>query len=341
MSKLFNVAVVGATGAVGEVMLEILAQRNFPVDKVYALASEKSVGSDVLFGKKMLPVESLDEFDFSKVDLALFAAGGAISRQYVPKAVDQGCMVIDNSSEFRYDPDVPLVVPEVNPEVLIDLPQRGIIANPNCSTIQMVVALKPIYDAAGIDRITVSTYQSVSGTGKKGISELAEQTAELLNGRPIKPTVYSKQIAFNVVPQVDVFEDNGSTREEMKMIWETRKIFANPAILVNPTAVRVPVFYGHSESINVQTTDFLSVEEAKNRLRNAPGVVLMEDDYPTPVLNATYQDAVFVGRVRQDLSVEEGYGLNLWVVADNLRKGAALNAVQIAELLVHEYGWRE
>lgn len=341
MSKLFNVAVVGATGAVGQTMLEILAQRNFPVDQVYALASEKSVGQEVLFGRKMLDVGSLADFDFSKVDIALFAAGGAVSRQYVPKAAGQGCTVIDNSSEFRYDPDIPLVVPEVNPGALVDLPERNIIANPNCSTIQMVVALKPIYDAAGIDRITVSTYQSVSGTGQKGITELAEQTSELLNGRPIQPNVYPKQIAFNVIPQVDVFQENGSTREEMKMIWETHKIFQNPAIRVNPTAVRVPVFYGHSESINVQTVDYLSVEEAKHCLRNAPGVVLMEEDYPTPVVDATYQDAVFVGRVRQDLSLEEGYGLNLWVVSDNLRKGAALNAIQIAELLVHQYGWRE
>lgn len=336
MSKLFNVAVVGATGAVGNMMLRILAQRGFPVKHVYALASEKSVGNEVLFGLKKLTVESLPHFDFSKVDIALFAAGGAISRQYAEKAAAEGSIVIDNSSEFRYDHDIPLVVPEVNASVLMNFPKRRIIANPNCSTMQMVVALKPIYDAAGIDRVTVSTYQSVSGTGQKGITELAEQTAELLNGRSVKPVIYPKQIAFNVIPQVDVFQENGSTREEMKMIWETQKIFGDPSIRVNPTTVRVPVFYGHSEAVNVQTSSFLSLDDAKKCLMNAPGVVLMEDDYPTPV-PTTDQDAVFVGRVRRDLSLEEGYGLNMWVVSDNLRKGAALNAVQIAELLANQH----
>ncbi len=339
MSRQLNVAVVGATGAVGEIMLEILAQRAFPVEKVYALASEKSVGNEVLFGNKKLSVEALETFDFSKVDIALFAAGGAVSKEYAPKAAEQNCIVIDNSSEFRYDPDVPLVIPEVNPGSIVDAPERGIIANPNCSTIQMLVALKPIYDAVGISRITVSTYQSVSGAGRRGITELANQTSELLSARSVQSEVFPKQIAFNVIPQVDVFQENGATREEMKMIWETQKILGNPDIKVNPTAVRVPVFYGHSESISIETRDFISVEDAKNELRNAPGVLLMEDDYPTPVESATYQDAVFVGRVRQDLSSEEGYGLNLWVVSDNLRKGAALNAVQIAELLLPQYGW--
>jgi aspartate-semialdehyde dehydrogenase len=335
MSKKINVAVVGATGAVGEMMLEILAQRQFPVNEVYALASENSVGKEVNFARKLLEVEALNSFDFSKVQLALFAAGGEVAKAYAPKAADAGCLVIDNSSAFRYEPDVPLIVPEVNPQMIEDFRARNIIANPNCSTIQMVVALKPIYDAVGVKRVTVSTYQSVSGSGNKGITALVDETSLLLNGQSIKDLYYPKPIAFNIIPQVDVFQENGSTREEMKMIWETQKILDNPDIRLNPTAVRVPVFYGHSEAINIETQQALPLEQAKDLLKQAPGIILMDDhEYPTAMTDASGEDAVFVGRVREDLSLPEGYGLNLWVVSDNIRKGAALNAVQIAELWI-------
>ena len=251
MSKTYDVAVVGATGAVGETMLSILAERNFPVGKVYALASSRSVGKRVEFGDKTLVVEDTDKFDFSKVQIGLFSAGASISEKYAPIAVAAGCVVIDNTSQFRYDDDVPLVVPEVNPHAIANHKTRGIIANPNCSTIQMLVALKPIYDAVGIERINVATYQAVSGTGKDAIEELAGQTARLLNAKPLESKVYPKQIAFNVLPQIDVFMDNGYTKEEMKMVWETRKIFEDDSIMVNPTAVRVPVFYGHSEAVHI------------------------------------------------------------------------------------------
>jgi len=339
MDKKFNVAVVGATGAVGEAMLSILAERKFPIDKVYALASSRSVGKKVEFGNRWLKVEELDEFDFSKTDIALFSAGSSISEIFAPKAVDAGCTVIDNTSQFRYEEDVPLVVPEVNPEAIADYRSRGIIANPNCSTIQMLVALKPIYDAVGITRINVCTYQAVSGTGKEGIEELAMQTANLLNMKSVVPDVYSKQIAFNVLPQIDAFQENGYTREEMKLVLETRKIMEDDAILVNPTAVRVPVFYGHSEAVHIETREKITAEQAKSLLTQAAGVTVIDElcdgGYPTVVTDAVGEDATFVGRIREDIS--HPFGLDLWVVSDNVRKGAALNSIQIAEILVKDY----
>ena len=339
MTKKLNVAVVGATGAVGEALLAGLVERKFPVKEVFALASSRSVGKTVRFGDKELDVLDLALFDFSNVDIALFSAGGAVSKQYVPIAVAAGCVVVDNTSCFRYDDDVPLVVPEVNAERIADYKARGIIANPKCSTIQMVVALKPLHDAVGIARINVATYQSVSGTGKKAITELVTQVTELLNGRPVKPSVYPQQIAFNVLPHIDVFEDNGYTREEMKMVWETQKIFGDNSILVNATAVRVPVLYAHSEAIHLELKSPLSAERARQLLSKAPGVTVVDNlaksKYPTPISHAVGQDNVFVGRIRQDIS--HPCGLNLWVVADNVRKGAATNALQIAEILQSDY----
>jgi aspartate-semialdehyde dehydrogenase len=339
VNKKVDVAVVGATGAVGEAMLEILHQRQFPVGKVYALASERSAGSTVSFGNKSIIVEDLAEFDFSKVQVGLFSPGASVSAEYAPKAAAAGCVVIDNTSQFRYDEDIPLVVPEVNPEAVADYKNRGIIANPNCSTIQMMVALKPIYDAVGITRINVCTYQAVSGSGKPAMDELAKQTADLLNGRPVKAEVYPKQIAFNVLPQIDVFMDNGYTKEEMKMVWETRKIMGDDTIQVNPTAVRVPVFFGHSEAIHIETRDKITAEQCKALYEKANGIVLIDErkdgGYPTAVTDSSGQDPVYVGRIREDISHEKG--LDLWVVADNVRKGAALNSVQIAEVLVEKY----
>jgi aspartate-semialdehyde dehydrogenase len=337
--KTYDVAVVGATGAVGEVMLSILAERDFPVGTVYALASERSEGKRVSFGDKTLVVENLANFDFSKVQIGLFSPGGAISKIYAPIAAKAGCVVIDNTAEFRYQDDIPLVVPEVNPHAIANYSNRGIIANPNCSTIQMLVALKPIHDAVKITRINVATYQAVSGTGNPAIKELASQTATLLNGKEAKSNVYPKQIAFNVLPQIDVFLDNGYTKEEMKMVWETRKIFEDDDILVNPTAVRVPVFYGHSEAVHIETREKISVDYAKELLNTASGVVVLDErkdgGYPTAVTEGVNTDPVYVGRLREDISYHNG--LNMWVVADNVRKGAALNSIQIAELLIQEY----
>jgi len=339
MSKTFDVAVVGATGAVGETMLSILAGRKFPVGEVYALASSRSVGKRVEFGDKLLTVQDLADFDFSKVQIGLFSAGASISEVYAHKAAAAGCVVIDNTSQFRYDDDIPLVVPEVNPHAIADYKTRGIIANPNCSTIQMLVALKPIRDEVGIERINVATYQAVSGTGKEAIEELAGQTANLLNAQPIKTEVYPKQIAFNVLPQIDVFLDNGYTKEEMKMVWETRKIFEDDAIMVNPTAVRVPVFYGHSEAVHIETREKITAEKARELLSRAEGIVVLDDridgGYSTAVTEGANNDAVYVSRIREDISHQKG--LDLWVVADNVRKGAALNSVQIAEILIKEY----
>jgi aspartate-semialdehyde dehydrogenase len=339
VSKKVDIAVVGATGAVGETMLEILHQREFPVGKVYALASERSAGSMVSFGNKSLIVEDLATFDFSKVQIGLFSPGASVSKIYAPKAAEAGCVVIDNTSQFRYDDDIPLVVPEVNPHAIADYKNRGIIANPNCSTIQMMVALKPIYDAVGITRINVCTYQAVSGTGKPAMDELAKQTAALLNGRSVERSVYPRQIAFNVIPQIDVFEDNGYTKEEMKMVWETNKILEDDSIAVNPTAVRVPVFYGHSEAIHIETKDKITAQEATKLLSEFEGIVVIDEHadggYPTAVSDASGTDPVYVGRIREDISHPKG--LNLWVVADNVRKGAALNSIQIAELLVEKY----
>ena len=339
MSKTFDVAVVGATGAVGETMLSILAERKFPVGKVYALASKRSAGKKVEFGSKMLTVEDLADFDFSKVQIGLFSAGGSISAEFAPKAAAAGCVVIDNTSEFRYVDDIPLVVPEVNPHAIANYKTKGIIANPNCSTIQMLVALKPIQDAVGITRINVCTYQAVSGTGKEAISELASQTARLLNGLPVEPEVYPKQIAFNVLPQIDVFMDNGYTKEEMKMVWETKKIMEDDSIQVNPTAVRVPVFYGHSEAVHIETREKLTAQACRELLEKAPGVQVMDTHedggYPTAVTEGATNDPTFVGRIREDISHEKG--INMWVVSDNVRKGAALNSIQIAEILIKDY----
>jgi len=339
MSKQYDVAIVGATGAVGEAMLEILAERDFPVRNLYALASSRSAGSKLKFKNQMITVQDLADFDFSKAQIGLFSAGGSVSAEYAPKAAAAGCIVIDNTAHFRYDDDIPLVVPEVNPQDIAQYKTRGIIANPNCSTIQMLVALKPIYDAVGIERINVCTYQAVSGTGKEAIEELATQTAALLNGQSIKAEVYPKQIAFNVLPHIDVFMENGYTKEEMKMVWETNKIMGDANIKVNPTTARVPVFFGHSEAVHIETGKKITAAEARKLLSKAPGVKVVDDrkpgGYPTAVTEAANHDAVYVGRIREDISHPRG--LDLWVVSDNVRKGAALNSVQIAEILVKEY----
>jgi aspartate-semialdehyde dehydrogenase len=339
MDRQVDVAVVGATGAVGEAMIEILEQRDFPVGQLYPLASERSAGKVVSFKGRQLRVQDLASFDFSQAQIGLFSAGASVSAEYAPKAAAAGCVVVDNTSQFRYEPEIPLVVPEVNLQSLEQFRTRRIIANPNCSTIQMVVALKPIYDAAGIERINVATYQAVSGTGKEAIEELATQTAQLLNGRPIEPKVYPKQIAFNVLPHIDVFMDNGYTKEEMKMVWETRKIMGDERIMVNPTTVRVPVFYGHSEAVHVETREKITAQQVRDLLRSAPGVEVVDErragGYPTAVTDAAGKDPVYVGRIREDISHPRG--VNLWIVSDNVRKGAALNSIQIAERLVKEY----
>ncbi|NOR80746.1 MAG: aspartate-semialdehyde dehydrogenase [Methyloprofundus sp.] len=339
MTKKYNIAVVGATGAVGEAMLSILEERKFPVDNVYALASARSAGKRIPFNGGSLTVQDLAEFDFSKAEIGLFSAGAALSAEYAPKAAAVGCIVIDNTSQFRYDNDIPLVVPEVNPESIAEYKKRGIIANPNCSTIQMLVALKPIYDAVGIERVNVCTYQAVSGSGKEGVEEVVAQTSQLLNGKPIETSVYPKQIAFNVLPQIDVFMENGYTKEEMKMVWETKKIMGDDTIQVNPTAVRVPVFFGHSEALHIETAKKISVEKVREILSATPGITVIDErkegGYPTAVTESSGNDDVFVGRIREDISHERG--IDLWVVADNVRKGAALNSVQIAEELVKKY----
>jgi aspartate-semialdehyde dehydrogenase len=339
MSNRFKIAVVGATGAVGETMLAILAERDFPASEVIALASERSAGSKVEFGNHKLTIRDLATFDPAGVDFALFSAGGDISREYAPKFAAAGAIVIDNSSAFRMDKDVPLVVSEVNPEALDSIP-RGIVANPNCSTMQMVVALKPIFDAVGITRINVATYQSTSGAGRSGPEELGRQTAALLRFEDPKPTRFPVQIAYNLIPQIDAFTDNGYTKEEMKLVFETRKILGDDSLQVNPTAVRVPVFFGHSEAVHLETRDKISAAEARALLAKAPGIEVVDDpaagEWPTPVTHASGTDPVYVGRIREDISHPRG--LSLWIVADNIRKGAALNAVQIAELLAAKRG---
>ncbi len=339
MNNQYNVAVVGATGAVGETMIAILEERNFPLKKLFPLASSRSAGSRISYKGNDILVQDLAEFDFSDVQIGLFSAGAGVSAEYAPKAASAGCIVIDNTSRFRYDEDIPLVVPEVNPHRIADYNNRHIIANPNCSTIQMVVALKPLYDAVGINRVNVCTYQAVSGTGKEAIEELARQTADLLNGKPVQTGVYPKQIAFNVLPHIDEFQENGYTKEEMKMIWETHKILEDDSVLVNPTCVRVPVFYGHSEAVHIETKNKISAEDASTLLKKAAGVVVLDKHkpggYPTAVTEAAGTDPVYVGRIREDLSCHNG--LNMWVVSDNVRKGAALNSVQIAEILVKEF----
>ena len=335
--KPLKVAVVGATGAVGEVMLSILAERKFPVSELIALASERSAGADVDFGGRRVPVQELATFDPAGVDIALFAAGSSISREYAPKFAAAGAVVIDNSSAFRTDDDVPLVISEVNPEAVRQRP-RGIIANPNCSTMQLLVALAPIHRAVGIERINVATYQSVSGAGRSALEELGRQTGQLLNFQPVDPQRFPVQIAFNLIPHIDDFLENGYTREEMKLVWETRKILADDSIQVNPTAVRVPVFYGHCEAVNVETRTKISAAEVRRLLQSAPGVEVVDEPvsggYPTPVTHASGTDPVYVGRIREDFSHPRA--INLWVVADNIRKGAALNAVQLAELVAAE-----
>lgn len=339
MAKTYDVAVVGATGAVGEAMISILEERNFPVGTLYPLASERSAGKIVQFKGKSIRVQNLDEFDFSKVQIGLFSAGGSISEKYAPIAGAAGCVVIDNTSHFRYQEDIPLVVPEVNPEKIADYKNHNIIANPNCSTIQMLVALKPIRDKVGISRINVCTYQAVSGTGKEAIQELASQTANLLNMKAIETNVYPKQIAFNVLPQIDVFQDNGYTKEEMKMVWETKKIFGDETILVNPTCVRVPVFYGHSEAVHIECKSPIRADEVRELLLSAEGVVVLDErvagGYATAVTESAGNDPVFVSRIREDISHPNG--INMWIVSDNVRKGAALNSVQIAEKLIKLY----
>lgn len=339
MTKKYDIAVAGATGAVGETILKVLQERNFPVGRLYPLASSRSAGKKIEFNGEWVEILDLATFDFSKVQIGLFSPGGSVSREYAPKAAAAGCVVVDNTSEFRYDDDVPLVVPEVNPEAAAGYTQRNIIANPNCSTIQMMVAIKPIYDAVGIERINVSTYQAVSGSGKEAIEELAGQTKDILNLQPVKTEVYPKQIAFNCLPQIDVFQDNGYTKEEMKMVWETKKILGDASVLVNPTAVRVPVFFGHSEALHIETQSKLTADQAKTLFEQTPGVVLMDEHcdggYPTAVTDAADTDPVYVGRIREDITHERG--INLWVVADNVRKGAATNTVQIAELLVERH----
>jgi aspartate-semialdehyde dehydrogenase len=336
--KAFRIAVVGATGAVGNEMIKILEERNFPVGEIKLLASERSLGKSLEYKGKSIPVEVLKEDSFTGVQIGLFSAGGSISEKFAPLAAQAGCVVVDNTSAFRMVPDIPLVVPEVNPEAIALYKNRGIIANPNCSTIQMVVALKPIHDAVRIKRIVVSTYQAVSGTGKKAIDELMNQTRALLSFQDAVVKVYPHQIAFNCLPQIDVFVDNGYTKEEMKMINETKKIMNDPSIAVTATTVRVPVFYAHSESINIETEKKITPQEVRDLLAKAPGVIVVDDPqqrlYPMAI-HAAGKDGTFVGRIREDESIPNG--INMWVVSDNLRKGAALNAVQIAEILGKDY----
>lgn len=339
MAKTFDVAVVGATGLVGETMIQVLEERRFPVGRLYPLASERSIGKVVRFRDQTIPIQVLEGFDFEKTQIALFSAGGAVSAEYAPRAAAAGSVVIDNTSHFRYDDDIPLVVPEVNPHRIADYTRRGIIANPNCSTIQLVVALKPIYDAVGIERINVATYQAISGAGRTALDTLTEHTRQILAG--LDPVVRgnAKWVAFNVVPQIDQFTETGYTKEEMKMIWETRKILEDPSIMVNPTAARVPVYFGHSEAVHIETRTKVTVSEVQKLLNSAPGVVVLDGRelgaYPTAATEAAGRDGVYVGRIREDLSHPRG--IDLWVVADNVRKGAATNSVQIAEILVNRF----
>ncbi len=338
MSRSYKVAVVGATGAVGRQMVACLEERKFPVAELVPLASERSIGKSVSFQGREIPVQVLNQDSFAGVEIALFSAGGSISKEYAPIAAAAGAVVVDNSSAWRMDPEIPLVVPEVNPQDIGLYKKRGIIANPNCSTIQMVVALQPLHAAARIKRVVVSTYQAVSGTGQKAVDELSDQVRALYNSQEVKKKVYPHRIAFNCLPHIDVFQDNGYTKEEMKMVLETQKIMGDESIRVTATTVRVPVFYAHSEAVNLETKKKLTPDEARKILSKAPGVKVVDDPaknkYPMP-LDAAGQDLTLVGRIREDFSIKNG--LNLWVVADNLRKGAATNAVQIAEILIKEY----
>ncbi len=334
----YNVAVVGATGVVGQEMIKILEERKFPVDRIKLLASERSAGQYLEFNGKKEKVYLLSEETFEGIDIGLFSPGASVSAVYAPKAGKAGCVVIDNTSQFRMEPDVPLIVPEVNPKAIGEYKKRNIIANPNCSTIQMVVALKPIHDAVKIKRIVVSTYQAVSGAGKEAMDELSDQALAIYSQKEIKKKVFPYQIAFNCIPQIDVFLDNGYTKEEMKMVNETRKIMGDNSIKITATTVRVPVFNSHSEAVNIETEKKITAKEVKELLSKAPGIKVVDDPinkgYPMPV-DASEKDEVFVGRIREDESIPNG--INMWIVADNLRKGAALNAVQIAEILIREY----
>ncbi|MCX5854040.1 MAG: aspartate-semialdehyde dehydrogenase [Deltaproteobacteria bacterium] len=336
--KTYHVAVVGATGAVGNEMLKILEERNFPVRQLTLLASQRSIGKKLQFRGQSVPIQVLNEDSFSDIDIGLFSAGGSVSERFAPIAADAGCVVIDNTSAFRMHPDVPLVVPEVNSEAIAMYKNKGIISNPNCSTIQMVVTLKPIHDAVKIRRIVVSTYQAVSGTGKRAIEELIEQTKAILDDHEPKNSVYPHRIAFNCLPQIDVFLDNGYTKEEMKMVNETKKILNDSAVAVTATTVRVPVFFGHSESVNIVTERKITAEEVRNILSRSPGVTVLdnpkENEYPMPI-NVSGKDDTYVGRIREDESIANG--INMWIVSDNVRKGAALNTIQIAEILIREY----
>ena len=334
----YNVAVVGATGAVGNEMVSILQERHFPVRQLKLLASTRSSGTQMEFKGKQHAVDVLDENSFGGMDIGLFSAGGSVSEKFAPVAGKAGCVVIDNTSAFRMDPQCPLVVPEVNPHAIAQYSQKNIIANPNCSTIQMVVALKPIHDVARIKRIVVSTYQAVSGTGKRAIHELEDQVLAIYNNREVPRQVYPHQIAFNCLPHIDVFFDNGYTKEEIKMVNETKKIMEDDSIRITATTVRVPVFYSHSESVNIETEKKLTADQVREILSKAPGVVVVDNpkknEYPL-ALHATGKDETFVGRIREDDSIPNG--INLWIVSDNIRKGAALNAVQIAEILIQKY----
>lgn len=334
----YNVAVVGATGVVGQEMIRILEERKFPVDKIKLLASERSTGQFLGYKGKAEKVHLLSEETFEGIDIGLFSPGASVSAVYAPKAGKAGCVVVDNTSQFRMDPDVPLVVPEVNPKAIAQYKKRNIIANPNCSTIQMLVALKPIHDAVRIKRIVVSTYQAVSGAGKEAMDELSDQVLAIYGQKDIEKKVFPYQIAFNCIPQIDVFLDNGYTKEEMKMVNETKKIMGDDSIKVTATTVRVPVFNSHSEAVNIETEKKITAKELKDLLSKAPGVKVVDDAknklYPMPI-DASEKDEVFVGRIREDESLMNG--INMWIVSDNLRKGAALNAVQIAEILIKEY----
>ena len=334
-----NIAVVGATGAVGEMMLRVLEQRSFPVNRLYPLASKRSAGSVVPFKDQAYEVGLLDDFDFTHTTFALFSAGASVSETYAPRAAKAGNIVIDNTSRFRNEPDIPLVVPEVNPHAAAHYHKHHIIANPNCSTIQMVVVLKPLHDLFQISRVNVATYQAVSGAGRRAVEEMLSQTRLHLNNETIQPEIYPKQIAFNALPQIDRFMENGYTREEMKMVWETQKILEDKSIKVNPTAVRIPVANGHSEAIHIEFKQEIDEVAARKALEEAPSVIVLDERvegaYPTAVTEADDQDAVWVGRIRKDISHPRG--LNVWVVADNLRKGAATNSIQIAELMMREH----
>ncbi len=336
MKDSYNIAIVGATGIVGTTALTILEERNFPIKDLYLLASARSVGETRNFKGQAHNIENLADFDFTKTDICFFCAGNDISAEYAPKATALGNIVLDKSSHFRYQNDIPLVVPEVNEQEIAAFKNHRIIANPNCNTIPIAVALKPIYDAVGITRMNVATYQSVSGTGKDAVVELAEQSVQVLDEEPVQSRIYPQQIAFNVLPHIDEFEENGYTREEMKIVWEMHKIFNDKTIAINPTTVRVPVFCGHSAAVHIETQDKISALKALELLQKAPGVKVITGAYPYPTpISAAGKDEVFVGRIREDLS--HPFGLNLWIVADNLRKGAALNAIQVAEKLIGSY----